>query len=79
MESDELPLNVLHLWLKVFAEVLLRIHGSDDKRVVEGQGEVDFLVYVRNRAEAEGIDPDAAVAEAERVLAGVMDSAADAD
>ncbi len=61
MESDELPLNVLHLWLKVFAEVLLRIHGSDDKRVVEVQGEVDFLVYVSNRAEAEGIDPDAAV------------------
>ena len=67
MESDELPLNVLHSWLKVFAEVLLRGLG-DDKRGVEGQGEVDLLVYIRNRAEADGIDPDAAVAEAERML-----------
>ena len=39
----------------------------------------DLLVYIRNRAEADGIDPDAAVAAAERILGGVMDSATDAD
>ena len=79
MESAELSTSVLHSWLKAASEILLRVLGGDDKRVVEVQGEVDFLVYVRNRAEAEGIDPDAAVAEAERMLAGIIESAADAD
>ena len=77
MESDELSTNVLHSWLKAASEILLRVLGGDDKRVVEVQGEVDLLVYIRERAAAEGIDPDAAVAEAERMLAGVMDSATD--
>ena len=75
MQSDELPLSCLPSWLKVCSEILLRVLGGDDKRVVEVQGEVDFLVYIRNRAEADGIDPDAAVAEAERMLGEIMDNA----
>ncbi len=40
MESDELGTNVLHSWLKAASEILLRVLGGDDKRVVEVQGEV---------------------------------------
>ena len=79
MQSDELPLSGLPSWLKVCSEILLRVLGDDDKRVVEVQGEDAFLVYIRQRAEADGIDPDAAVAEAERMLGEAMDNAADAE
>jgi hypothetical protein len=49
-----------------YSDVLLIFLAKS--RMPEFRERVDFLVYIRRQAEIEGVDPDAAVIEAERVL-----------